>query len=100
MTWKLFIDDEREPPRDGSLWTVARNMDEVKSLVTVGSGFPSFISFDHDLGHDQPTGYDIVKYLVDLDLSDSIHIPKKFDFYVHSHNPIGKKILNPIWKII
>tara|TARA_R110000851_G_scaffold32177_1_gene86533 strand:- start:722 stop:943 length:222 start_codon:yes stop_codon:yes gene_type:complete len=51
---------------------------------------PHFISFDHDLGADTPTGYDITKFLVELDLdAHQTLLPADFDFYVHSQNPPG-----------
>lgn len=90
MNWTLFIDDERMPPwhADDS-WLIARSFDEVKNLVA-DLGMPCFVSFDHDLGKNQPTGMDIAKWLVDQDL-DGIRFPLGFDFYVHSQNPVGKK---------
>ena len=60
-------------------------------------GFPSFISFDHDLGHEKYTGYDIAKQLVendmisgDKDSRERYKFSNDFGFYVHSQNPIGK----------
>ena len=55
-----------------------------------GVGFDKIdgISFDHDLGESQPTGYDILKMLINKypeHLSDNLHI------YVHSQNSIGKE---------
>jgi len=58
--------------------------------------FPSFISFDHDLG-DGLTGYDCAKWLVEYDLETGL-MPADFSFYVHSQNPVGasniKNLLN------
>lgn len=116
MTYKLFIDDERFPvgrlPKLKSFlaksslklfgydifnfFIIARNYDQVKNIVEK-YGIPSYISFDHDLGEEK-TGYDIVNFLIEQDLDGSNHFPSKFDFYVHSQNPIGKqnieKLLN------
>jgi hypothetical protein len=53
----------------------------------------SYISFDHDLGGNSGSGYDIAKLLVDIDMNtpnDNYRFDKDFDFYVHSQNPIGK----------
>lgn len=53
-------------------------------------GCPTFISFDHDLGPDEKTGYDLAKWLVERDLdSNGAFIPATFEFYVHSQNPVG-----------
>lgn len=96
MKYNMFIDDERYPPMgDGNLWVICRNKTDVQWYVE-SQGFPSFISFDHDLGEDQPTGLDIAAYLVDLDIdsndSDDTTYGNLVDcaFYVHSQNPIGK----------
>lgn len=87
MTYKLFIDDERYPPRDGGKWYVARSMDEVKFMVSQ-HGWPEFMSFDHDLGDDTESGMDIAKWIVEQDLN-GFELPHEFEFYVHSQNPIG-----------
>lgn len=90
--YSLFIDDERYPPRnDGRNWVIARDWEDVMMMLRL-HGMPGFISFDHDLGEDTHTGYDIVKQLVELDMTSDgeFAIPPDFDFYVHSQNPIGK----------
>jgi hypothetical protein len=68
---------------------------------------PSYISFDHDLGDNEPTGYDIAKTIVDVDMeavNEEAKLPKDFHFYVHSQNPIGKAniegLLNNYLRII
>lgn len=102
MNWNLFIDDERnvndpfwmqtevQTRYANEEWEVCRTLDEVKVKLHEKGSFPSFISFDHDLGYNQPTGYDIAKYLVDLVLSDVFKLSDQFSFVVHSQNPIGK----------
>jgi len=86
----LFIDDERYPPADNNSWLICRDLEQVEITLQV-YGFPQFISFDHDLGQDQPTGYDIVKWLIeqDQDPESVLEFPLGFNFYVHSQNPIG-----------
>lgn len=99
MDWFLFIDDERDR-RDvtwvnyvqaSNPWRVARNMQAVLELIDK-HGMPLYISFDHDLGENEPTGFDIAKRLVEGDMGDDqrLHFPPSFDFVVHSMNPIGK----------
>jgi hypothetical protein len=87
--WRLFIDDERFPVGDD--WEIARNMSEVKNLILEKGSFPKFISFDHDLGDNEPTGFDITKMLIEMHLDGDGKFPNEFDYYVHSQNPIGKK---------
>jgi hypothetical protein len=96
MTWNLFIDDERFPPDDGREWVIARTYGEAL-LEVFNRGFPSYISFDHDLGENQKTGHDIAKQLVDNDMISgdresraAYKFAPDFGFYVHSQNPIGK----------
>lgn len=88
MSYRMFIDDERFPPGYINLWTICRTMDQVKAAIAL-QGFPCFISFDHDLGDGQPSGMDIAKWLVELDLNEQV-IPSGFEFYVHSQNPVGE----------
>lgn len=104
MTWNLFIDDERDPldvfwAREDILtkyrtekWVICRNKLEVMTQLFYYD-MPKFISFDHDLGDDQPTGFSIAKLLVELDMDAGVNMTKlssDFDFYVHSQNPVGK----------
>ena len=91
--YSLFIDDERYPPRDGRNWIIARNMHDVLMMLRI-HGMPGYISFDHDLGEHEKTGYDIAKLLVDLDQGDDSNfaLPAEFEFYVHSQNVCGAKI--------
>lgn len=93
----MFIDDERFPHDvtwmnnsmyfDGQ-WEICRNWADVQFTIAQ-KGMPSFISFDHDLGHDEPTGYFIAKKLVEMDLESVARFPRNFDFLVHSKNPVG-----------
>jgi hypothetical protein len=91
--YSLFIDDERFPPRnDGRNWVIARDMEDVLMMLRL-HGMPAYISFDHDLGDNTPSGYDIAKMLVDLDMGSDpdFALPPEFEFYVHSQNPIGAR---------
>ena len=83
----LFLDDIRNPPNDRE-WTVVRSYEEAVNHV-ITNGVPHFISFDHDLGHNVPTGHDFSKWLVDMHLDGRYTFPKDFDFNVHSANPPG-----------
>lgn len=100
MTYNLFIDDERNPMdvtwgQDYTAnilyktddWFIARNWFEVLEIV-VSFGFPSVISFDHDLGKDEKNGYEIAQRLCDM-VMDGAELPENFYFLVHSKNPVG-----------
>ena len=110
MAWNLFIDNERNPEdvkwapwqvREkyrNEEWVIVRSYGD--ALVEVlNRGFPKFVSFDHDLGHETKyTGYDLAKQLVENDIISGdkesrreYKFPDGFDFFVHSKNPIGKQ---------
>ena len=92
-TWKLYIDDLRTP-KDPT-FIIARTVDEAKRLIEE-RGMPTYISFDHDLGIDEnddllESGYDLAKWIVEMDMDGVLRIPEQFEFNVHSANPIGAK---------
>jgi len=91
-----FIDDERDPPDDGSKYVVLRSFQEMKDRVCE-HGFPDYISFDHDLG-DGGTGMDCAKWLIEVDLQqrdwNPIKFPETFWWTVHSENPVGRDNIN------
>jgi hypothetical protein len=99
MSYNLFIDDERVPMdvkwgtwQDKTLyrdsdWVIARNWLDVLEIV-VTFGFPNLISFDHDLGDGEKTGYEIAQKLCDM-IMDGVDLPENFEFKVHSKNPVG-----------
>jgi hypothetical protein len=99
MKFALFIDDERDPQdvkwgtwqdqvlyRDED-WIIARNWYETLEIV-VSLGFPQLISFDHDLGENERTGYEIAQKLCEM-VMDGVMLPDNFEYRVHSKNPVG-----------
>ena len=112
MEYYMFIDDERNPAdvtwssntRYAKCeWVICRNAHEVNTCVK-HNGMPTYISFDHDLGENKETGYDIAKSLILLDMDKKYKFPENFDFSVHSKNPIGaqniKNLINGYFKFI
>lgn len=108
MTWNLFLDDEREladvtwapwqvrEKYRNEEWVIARSYGDAM-IEILHRGFPKFVSFDHDLGHEKYSGYDLAKQLVenniisgDRESRQSYKFFDDFDFYVHSQNPVGK----------
>ena len=95
MSYKLFLDDERDSPCDNTKcvtgvpvpkWVIARSSSEAIELVKT-KGIPSFISFDHDLGGDD-TAMKFIWFLINSHIEGSIEaFPTSY--YVHSQNPIG-----------
>ncbi len=84
---RMYIDDIREPKNDYDF--VARTS-ESAIYIMKKEGCPTFISFDHDLGGED-TAMKVVKWMVEKDLDcNGNFIPSKFNFNVHSANPVGK----------
>jgi len=86
MSYKLFLDDERFPVDD--TFVIARSYDDAVQLFHL-SGFPAYVSFDHDLGS-KMTGFDFATFLINQDL-DNDNMPDGFTWYVHSQNPVGSQ---------
>lgn len=108
MGWNLFLDDEREladvtwvpwqirEKYRNEEWVVCRSYGDAM-IEILNRGFPNFVSFDHDLGHEKYTGYELAKQLVENDIISGSKESRReykfaddFDYYVHSQNPIGK----------
>jgi len=88
MSWKLFLDDIREPDEAG--YAIARSSAVAIQEILKKKELPKFMSLDHDLGGDD----DAMKFLKELYHlwemmgSDPAIIP---DYVVHSANPLGTK---------
>lgn len=95
---RLFLDDERNPidvlnydsnPIYNLKWNVVRNFSEFKTYIE-NNGLPDIISFDHDLGDfdgdKEYTGYDAVKWLIDLCIDNSTLFPR---YLIHTRNIVG-----------
>ena len=68
--WVLFLDDERTPPKSKDVWEkeVVHAKNSVEFIAAIKErGEPFMIMFDWYLGGGQPTGLDIVKWLVEYD---------------------------------
>lgn len=78
MTWKLYLDDIRNPPPG---FDCARSSGHAIDLVTE-FGPPSHMSLDHDLGGDD-TAMRFLKWL------STEHYDATFTYTVHSANPVG-----------
>ncbi|RYD47791.1 MAG: hypothetical protein EOP83_27465, partial [Verrucomicrobiaceae bacterium] len=67
MSYYLFLDDERAPPRDDRFWVNAQSFDQFQHAI-YNAGLPMFVSFDHDLGAEpdgtvKPSGMDCARWL-------------------------------------
>lgn len=109
MSYNLFLDDNRELKDVAEYtgldmytteeWVVARNYEEFVDYIQE-FGMPNRISFDHDLGdvsddpeHNEMTGYDAAKWLIDYCLENDVLPPM---YLTHTNNPVGNKNINDI----
>lgn len=83
---RLYIDDERNPP--SRKWEVARSQAAVEWYLD-NIGTPLYISFDHDLGDQVPSGYDIARMMVDRALDGRLDFAAIKQINVHSANGVG-----------
>lgn len=85
----LYLDDIRNPQTEKD-WNVVRSFDEAIEFMEK-NGCPHYMSFDHDLGDEVPTGKDVAQWMVEKDIADNgTFIPDCFQFNVHSANPVGR----------
>jgi hypothetical protein len=79
--YKLFIDDERNPPDDS--WTVVRTVAEAKEIITSWD-LPTQMSLDHDLGGDE-TVMQILRWM-----AENYYEEGPPSWQIHSANPVGR----------
>lgn len=117
--FSLFLDDIRMPSDVFNYiknpvyldpdWIIVRNYEEFVDAV-IKRGFPSVISFDHDLGpeaykhqmdisYDQfteKTGYHCAKWFIEYCIDSNHLITGKV--YIHSMNPSGAKNIESLFR--
>lgn len=94
MMIHLFLDDVRNPPKDGMPYVVARDVATAKTILVQNWDRINSISFDHDLGDNVPSGYDLATWI-----EEEIVMHKRsnhFTMTVHSANPIGAKRIRSV----
>ena len=83
---KIFLDDIRDCPKG---FTLCRTGEEaIKLLYLLNKNEDWFISFDHDLGENCLSGYDVASHIEKMVYNGVIKCPK---WEIHSSNPIGRK---------
>ncbi|CAM3908418.1 hypothetical protein VA7868_01129 [Vibrio aerogenes CECT 7868] len=81
---KIFLDDERVPPKD---WTLVRWPNEAIELLKTEK--VSIISLDHDLGNDEKgTGYDVILWIEEAVATTNYDPPQ---ILVHSANTSARQ---------
>lgn len=102
--WSLFIDDIRNPEDVAlsGLWSnasirLARTVEDAIRLIETHE-LPELISFDHDLGADQPAATKIMWHLINGHLDEKWDCSKIKEVTIHSANPVGSRNLLLLWK--
>jgi hypothetical protein len=94
VSYRLFLDDVREVPNG---FLVARDYVTAVHMM-IGLDCPKVMSFDHDLGEEK-SGYDVAWWMVEKDMDeDGKWIPRDFEYYVHSANPVGAENISKLFK--
>ena len=95
----LFLDDLRNPYDcivymqrrgfDSKIytlpWEIVRSYTEFTDWIQQ-NGVPGIISFDHDLGETDKSGFDCAKYLLNYCIDNKVKVPV---YLIHSSNPVG-----------
>ena len=95
---QLFLDDERIPGNVTWIslyaghYDVARDMKDFKNYVK-HYGIPDVISFDNDLGKDEPQGYECAKWMCEEVMDGNLTWNPNFKFTVHSKNNIAADLI-------
>jgi hypothetical protein len=104
------------PPEDGRHWIVVRTSAAAIAWMRK-HGIPEYISFDHDLGDDD-TGMKVAYWMAKNLLEPKnmtwaekwfaylsgdytkLKLPRKFRYYVHSQNPVGKQNIERLMQLL
>lgn len=80
---KLWLDDKREMPKDYDFKTY--DVEQAKELILTGS--ITHVAFDHDLGYNKATGYDLAVWIEELAFHGKI---KPMTYSIQSDNSVGR----------
>lgn len=81
---KLFLDDERKPPKG---WTLVKDYKSLYRAINENDKI-DLISFDHDLGENTLDGYSIIK---DMVYNHPDYFNKITEIQFHTSNIVGGK---------
>src|SRR5688572_19946859 len=97
MSYTLFLDDIRAPGWDLGLDVlVARSCSQAEAIVE-DMGLPEVISFDHDLGKNEPVAMAFMWWLIDSHLDGRFDLSTIKEVIIHSANPVGSQNLQGLW---
>lgn len=94
----LWVDDLRQPPKDGNDWLWARSVTEAKTAIMfyVRQCKVDFIhiDLDHDAGDYAWDGGDYIEVLKWLEREQLPHTG--YTFHLHTMNPVGRDSMRTI----
>jgi hypothetical protein len=95
----IYLDDVRDLPVEYEGWVVARTAEEALHLIA-SNGLENIeiLSFDHDLGEDRMSGYDLAVIIEEMVYEAGF--TKVPEFRIHSANPVGRKNLEQCFSSI
>ncbi len=105
--WCLFIDDIRKVSDvDLNSWNLPTAGLEIKIAETYEAairyldlyGLPEYVSFDHDLGENQPPATAIMWHIINGHLDEKWNCASMKVVQVHSANPVGARNLLLLWQ--
>lgn len=102
--WSLFVDDERFPADHGEYANayIARSYPETMYFIEKFNCFPTYATFDHDLGV-CGDGIDVLKGIIAYAYANDLIEELKSvvdNWEVHSQNPIGAKRIESLFEDI
>lgn len=83
---KLWLDDLRVPP--DTSWTWVKTAQEALDLLR--KRIPDEISFDHDLGESDQTGYTVAREIEARCWTGQPGHNRRIKWHIHSANPVGR----------
>lgn len=83
---KLWLDDDLVHRVAPEGWTHVTTVED--AIQVLETGFVTHLSLDHDLGENQKTGYDLIKWIEEQYFVNDIKPP---EMKIHSANPVGRK---------
>lgn len=82
---KIWLDDIRDPP--DNTWRIVRSAEEAIGVIWLNRYAIEEVSFDHDLGENCGTGYDVAKFIANQSVLGEMDMPI---WQIHSQNPVGR----------
>ena len=96
---KIYLDDVRDLPDGYEGWEVVRSAEDALHVIaSTGLENIEIISFDHDLGEDRMSGYDLAVIIEEMVYDGGFAIVP--EFRIHSANPVGRKNLEQCFSSI